>query len=98
VRHTMDVLATRFGDPDELTLSDGGIWTGPASFRHPAAPGGAPPGLCYRGIPLLPPPATVEGAPWAGSLPADGVRVAGDGDLRRLIDRLTAGPAGRRTR
>ena len=98
VLHTVDALSARFGQADHLTLADGGLWTGSTSFRHPAAPGGALPGLCHRGIPLLPRPEMVAGAPWEDALPVDGVRIASEGDLRRLLDRLAGGSASRRTR
>lgn len=98
VLHAMDALTERFGESDQLSLVDGGLWAGLTSFRHPAAPGGAPAGLCHRGIPLLPRPEMVEGAPWADALPDDGVRIASQGDLQRLVDRLGAGPAARRVR
>ena len=96
VLRTMDALAEQFGNTEHLTLADGGLWSGPTSFRHPAAPGGTLPGLSHRGIPLLPRQEMVAGAPWADSLPAAGVRIASEGDLRRLLDRLAG--ASRRTR
>ncbi|CAN5629510.1 hypothetical protein BH10ACT3_BH10ACT3_14640 [soil metagenome] len=98
VLETMDALAQRFDGPRQLTYIDGGLWADDASFRHPGAAGETPPGLCYRGIPLLPPVALVEGARWASKLPGDGVRISTAGDLRRLLDRLSAAPPIRRGR
>jgi hypothetical protein len=98
VHSTLDSLVGRFGGGEELTVSDGGLWADAASFRHPAAPGGTAPGLVYRGIPLLPPESLLSGAPWAAKLRSEGVRINGEGDLRRLMDRLASGPAARRSR
>ena len=98
VRTAVDVLVERFGEPAEMVLDDGGLTAGAITFRHPNASGGCPPGLTYRGIPLLPPQELVDAAPWGAALPSDGVRISGEGDLRRFVDRLTASPMGRRSR
>jgi hypothetical protein len=74
--------------PGSWTVSDGGLWSGPVSWRHPAADGGTPPGLCYRGIPLLPPQQVTDGAPWRELVPADGVRIMNGDDLERLGERM----------
>lgn len=73
-----------------LSSSDGGLWSGALSWRHPAAEGGTPPGLCFRGIPLLPPAQLVEDAPWADRLPRDGVMVRAADDVETLLTRLSS--------
>jgi hypothetical protein len=98
VERTMRALIERYDQPPTLSVHEGGLWSGATSFRHPAARGETPAGLCHRGIPLLPRPEMVEDAPWADALPSDGVRIASDGDLQRLLDRLSASPQGRRSR
>lgn len=74
--------------PRTLTLSDGGLWCRSLSFRHPAATGGGPAGLAFRGVPVLPPPEDVAGAPWESSMPTDGVRVPADADAETIRDVL----------
>lgn len=64
--------------PRTLVLSDGGLWSGPMSFRHPAVSGNGPSGLAVRGRPVLPPPDEVSGAPWAERLPQSGVVIPAD--------------------
>ena len=90
----LDALTRRVQLPADSSCSDGGIWSGVASWRHPNALGGTPAGLCYRGIPLLPPEHVIEGAPWAAAVPTDGVRVHGEQDVQRLLDRLSERRAG----
>ncbi len=82
------------------SASDGGLWSGALSWRHPSADGGTPPGLCFRGIPLLAPAQLLESVPWADRLPHDGVTVRSALDVEQLVDRLNVGaPArARRTR
>jgi hypothetical protein len=90
----LDALGRWVQLPKDSSCSDGGIWSGVTSWRHPNAIGGTPAGLCYRGIPLLPPEHVVDGAPWAPAVPTDGVRVHGEQDVRRLLDRLSERRAG----
>jgi hypothetical protein len=83
--------------PGVLSCSDGGLWSGALAWRHPAVDGGAVAGLSYRGIPLLPPPAVLEGAPWVERVPGDGVLIGAPEDVERLLERLSArGPSRRR--
>lgn len=89
VVHVVEILSHSVRLPATCSVSDGGLWCGTVSWRHPAAPGGTPAGLCYRGIPLLPPGALVEGAPWADALPSDGVRIMGGDDVDRLGERMS---------
>lgn len=74
----------------KLTFADGALWSGPLSFRHPTGPGSAPLGLCYRGVPLIPPLAVVETAPWRSALPRDGVHLNSIADLNRLLERFSS--------
>lgn len=96
VRHVLGVLGRSVRLPGSLTVSDGGLWCGPVSWRHPQADGGTPPGVCYRGIPLLPPTALIDGAPWQELVPRDGVRIMSGDDLSRLgvgrTERRSVGP------
>lgn len=89
VGQALDHLVARQLISGPLSLSDGGLWVGAASFRHPAADGGTAPGLCYRGIPLVPARDVYADAWWADRVPVDAVEVHGTADLDRLIDRLT---------
>jgi len=76
-----------------LTLSDGGLWCGPVSFRHPSTPGSGVDGLAVRGRAVLPSGDELAGAPWAGLLPAQGIRLpAAEGPeaLRTLLTAATA--------
>ncbi len=93
VAHVLGVLGQSLRLPSHHALSDAGLWWGSVSWRHPGAGGGTPPGLCYRGIPLLPPAGVIDGAPWADSVPDDGVRLLDGDDLDRLGERLTGGRA-----
>ncbi len=82
------------------SIADGGLWSQALCFRHPLASGTTPAGLCYRGIPLLPPPAVVHDASWADLLPHDGVRVNCVDDVDALLARFSArrgGPTQRRS-
>lgn len=75
-----------------LACSDGGLWCGGLSFRHPATVGGGTePGLWLRGRPLLPPRGMVDEAPWAEKLPAHGTRLENRQDLLGLVEALRAG-------
>lgn len=71
------------------SFADGGLWCQALSFRHPGAAGSTPPGLCYRGVPLLPPPTVVEDATWGHLLPRDGVHVNSPQDLDTLLNRFS---------
>lgn len=74
--------------PHVLTLSDGGLWCGDVSFRHPQAPGSGTSGLALRGRPVLPEAKAIEDGPWAHLLPTGGVRVpvdAGPDEVRTLL-------------
>jgi hypothetical protein len=84
VLEVLGSLAAAIALPSVLTLSDDGLWCGPVSWRHPAAEGGTPPGLCFRGIPLLPPEHVHRGAPWSHLVPTDGILVDGSTDLAQL--------------
>jgi hypothetical protein len=96
VVHVLEVLSRSVRLPETFSVSDGGLWCGSVSWRHPEASGGTPAGLSYRGIPLLPPARLIEGAPWAEALPADGVRILSGDDVGRLGDRMSRrGDAGR---
>jgi len=88
--HVLDVLGTSVPLPPTFSLSDEGLWCGPVSWRHPKTPGATPAGICYRGVPLLPPPDMLAGAPWAGSVPADGVHIMGSEDIDRIGEQLGA--------
>lgn len=70
-------------------LSDGALQLGAATFRHPALEGTAAPGLCFRGIPLIPAPELYSEASWSDRVPADGVVVTSADDLDRFLDRLS---------
>ena len=85
----LDHLMARGLVAGPLTLSDGGLWVGAASFRNPGVDGGTAPGLCYRGIPLVPRPELHADASWSSKVPVNGVEVHSTADLDRLIDRLT---------
>ncbi len=86
----LEVLEGSVRLPVTFSVSDGGLWCGPVSWRHPAASGGTPPGVCYRGIPLLPPPALVDGAPWADAMPTEGVRILNGEDVERFSERVSS--------
>jgi hypothetical protein len=88
VEHALTMLSRSLRLPTAWTVSDGGLWAGPVSWRHPDAAAGTPPGLCYRGIPLLPPSQLIDGAPWREAVPADGVRIMSGDDLERLGERI----------
>lgn len=82
------------------SIADGGLWSQALSFRHPATSGATPAGLCYRGVPLLPPPSVLRDATWGELLPRDGVRVDSPGDVDALLDRFPGrrgGPGQRRS-
>lgn len=89
--HVLTVLGSSVRRPDSFSCSDGGLWSGPVSWRHPQALGGTPSGLCYHGIPLLPPLRLYQGAPWADAVPAEGVRINSDEDVDQLAERLRPG-------
>ncbi len=91
VLHVLGVLGRSLRLPTHHALSDAGLWWGSVSWRHPGVGGGTPPGLCYRGIPLLPPAGVLDGAPWADAVPCDGVRLLDGDDLDRLGERLSGG-------
>lgn len=93
ILYVMEVLGASVRLPSTISVSDGGLWCGSVSWRHPGAQGGTPAGLCYRGIPLLPPSELIDGAPWAEEVPGDGVRLLTGDDLQRLGDRV--GPSRR---
>src|SRR5690606_4917285 len=69
VLEVLDAVTARLGRAQRLVLSDGGLWSGAVGFRHPASPGGSPPGLTVRGRPVLPPQEMLADAPWAAALP-----------------------------
>ena len=92
VLRVLEVVAGATGRSGNLTLSDGSLWSGQLSFRHPAAGQDPGSGLAFRGRPLLPPAELVADAPWAGNLPADGVRLETDEDLERLAGMLSPAP------
>lgn len=86
------------------TYYDGALSLGAATFRHPAIDGSAPPGLSYRGIPLVPAEEVCADASWAERMPDDAVVITNALDLDRLLDRLggttpvPATPTSRRAR
>ncbi len=90
VLHVLDVLGASVPLPSTFSLSDEGLWCGPVSWRHPRTPGGTPAGICYRGVPLLPPPDMLAGAPWSDSVPTDGVPIMGTDDIDRIGRQLGA--------
>jgi len=92
--HVLDVLSASIRLPSTFSFSDEGLWCGPVSWRHPKAPGGTPAGICYRGVPLLPPNDMLVGAPWSGSVPTDGVRIMGVEDIDRIGEQLGGRPIG----
>lgn len=92
VLQVLDAVGTVGGRPPHLTLSDGGLWSGPLMFRHPACRVDGEPGLTLRGRPVLPPHALIEGAPWADRLPVDGDRVQDADDLERLVGSVSPAP------
>lgn len=91
VVQVIGVLGRSLRMPTHHALSDSGLWWGSLSWRHPGVSGGAPAGLCYRGIPLLPPAGLIDGAPWFDAVPSEGVRLLDGDDLGRLGDRLAGG-------
>ncbi len=80
-----------------FSVSAGGLWSGPLSWRHPQSEGDTPAGLCYRGVPLLAPERLIADAPWFAEVPTDGVRIVDDEDIVRLLDRLGVRPGRRRS-
>ena len=93
VLRVLDAAGEATGRIPHLTFSDGGLWSGPLMFRHPAAPGPGDAGLTLRGRPILPPPELIDGAPWADRLPSEGERVDDDADLASLVGRISPDPA-----
>lgn len=89
VEHVLDVLGRSIRLPGTFSVSDGGLWCSSVSWRHPQSDGGTPAGLCYRGIPLLPPQQLIEGAPWSDAVPSDGVRIMSGDDVGRLGERMS---------
>lgn len=88
----LETVRARTGRSRTLTFSDGGLWAGPVSFRHPAAPGGGTSGLAVRGRAVLPPDGVVDGAPWASELPVEGIRLRSADDLEGLVAGLSPAP------
>lgn len=70
-------------------LADGALSLGAATFRHPALGGAPAPGLCFRGIPLIPGAELYSEASWSDRVPADGVVVTSAEDLDRFLDRIS---------
>ena len=66
VLRVLEVVAGATGRSGNLTLSDGSLWSGQLSFRHPAAGQDPGSGLAFRGRPLLPPAELVADAPVGG--------------------------------
>jgi len=85
----LEVLGRSIRLPGTFSVSDGGLWCSSVSWRHPQSDGGTPAGLCYRGIPLLPPQQLIEGAPWSDAVPSDGVRIMSGDDVGRLGERMS---------
>jgi hypothetical protein len=77
-----------FEHPRVLTLSDGGLWSGDLSFRHPSAPGRGPAGLSVRGRPILGSQSDVAAAPWAHLLPTTGIHISADLGPDEISERL----------
>jgi hypothetical protein len=96
VLQVLDVVSTAAGRSGHLSLSDDGLWSGQLSFRHPAGSGEAVAGVALRGRPILPPEDLVADAPWAGRLPADGLRIEGEDDLVELAELVSPARAPRR--
>lgn len=96
VLEVLDAVTEHAGRAQRLVLSDGGLWSGVVGFRHPASPGGSPPGLTVLGRPVLPPAEVVAAAQWADGLPPDGLRIVDEGDLGQVLDLVSAGLAPRR--
>ncbi len=71
-----------------LSLSDGGVWCGPVSFRHPDSPGSGVDGLAVRGRPVLPVGDELAGAPWAHRLAGEGIRLPQNDDPQALRELL----------
>lgn len=88
VRNVVSVVAEHADVPSRWKIVRGAMARGPITFRHPARPGPGVPGLSLRGVPLLPPERVVEGAPWAGELPARGQRVLGDQDVIDVMKKM----------
>lgn len=88
VGEALSVIGRHGSIPATWSMTRGTLATGPVSFRHPGRPGPGVPGLSFRGIPLLPPPQLVEGAPWAGELPAHGETITIDRDMIDLLTRM----------
>lgn len=76
VLHVLDVLAPTVELPEVLSAHGSELHCGPVTWRHPRSDGPSPPGVSYRGVPLLPPPTVLMGAPWAAAVPHDGVRIS----------------------
>ncbi len=91
---SMHALVLRVMDaldhPRALTLSDGGMWSGDLSFRHPASPGRGTAGLAVRGRPILGLQSEVANAPWAHLLPTTGIAIPVDFGPEQIRDRLTS--------
>ena len=98
VLRVLDAVSRAAGRSGRLTLSDGSLWSGHLSFRHPAgaAAGAEVPGLALRGRAVLPPEDLLDGVEWAGRLPDEGIRVATDADLERLAELVSPARAPRR--
>ncbi len=96
VLRVLDAVSAAAGRAGRLTLSDGGLWSGHLSFRHPAVDGPELAGLVVRGRAVLPPTELVEGADWADRLPDRGIRLTSDEDLARLAELVSPAPAPRR--
>lgn len=69
-------------------LADGALTLGAATFRHPGLDSPAP-GLCFRGIPLIPAAELYSEASWSDRVPVDGVVVTSADDLDRFLDRIS---------
>jgi hypothetical protein len=96
VLQVLEAVCGAAGHSGSLTFSDGGLWAGQLSFRHPGVPGDGTPGLALRGRPVLPPEELLADAPWSDQLPDDGIRLSGDDDVARLAELVSPARAPRR--
>lgn len=88
-------LVRRYEDLPKLMSVKGGVLVcGRFTFRHPAHPGPGIPGMSFRGVPLIPPVAVLEGASWSPDLPSNGRRLGSIADLEGIMAEMGLEPSG----
>lgn len=93
--HVLGVLAPTVELPEVFSARGNELHCGPVAWRHPRSDGTSPPGVSYRGVPLLPPPSLHARAPWSAVVPGDGVRISWDRPAGRLRPAASASTATR---